>query len=151
MSDASQDWTVALSGPLTTRASLLAGLAQTSGVEVDFPAELHHGHGLPDACDIVMQHIPSPDGSLDDDGNPVMVEMPMSQGRQDPTIGWILARTPDLDALADELTRAEWALRMHWPTPRCLACDGLAQVDGEDCGHCEGRGKTPVPFVPEAV
>lgn len=122
MSDASQDWTVALSGPLATRAPLLAGLSN-SGIGVDWPVEMHHGHGLPDTTD----------------------------GEADPTVGWILARTPDLDVMADELGRAGWVVRMHWPTPRCGACQGHGQVNGEDCTHCDGIGRTPMPHRPDGV
>lgn len=148
MSDVPQDWTVALSGPLATRASLLAGLA-TAGVEVDWPADMHHGHGLPDAHEPVTRHVPAPDGSVDDNGEPAMVEAVETIGKDDPTIGWILARHPNVNGFADEPTRAGWTLRMHWPTPRCGACNGHGRFNDQDCAHCQGRGRTPLPYQPE--
>lgn len=75
-----------------------------------------------------------------------------TDGSADPTVGWIAARHPSVDEVVDTASRAGWALRMHYPTPRCGACEGLTTIAGTPCLHCSGTGRTDKPTpTPEQV
>jgi hypothetical protein len=67
----------------------------------------------------------------------------------DDLTGWITVRHADVDAAVEHTQRAGWALRMHWPTPRCKVCTGLGKVNGPDglgsCLHCAGIGASHKP------
>lgn len=118
------DWTIVLSGPVSGREAMTAALGRT-GV-LDGP---HHNHGLP-------AH------AVPDDDHPA----------DDPTIGFLVARTPNIDAVVGGVVKTRgWVLRAHWPTPRCGVCDGKGQVNGPadigllECVHCDGVGRTNTP------
>lgn len=121
MSDAT-DWTIVLSGPLAQRGPLLASLDR-AGVSL---SDSTHSRGLPDHATV-------------DDDHPA----------SDPTVGWINARHADIDEAGSLAANAGWALRMHYPTPRCTVCLGGGQVNGDKglaaCLHCEGTGRTEKP------
>ena len=74
----------------------------------------------------------------------------------DPSVGWVAARGP-LEELRAIAYRAGWALRLHWHTPNCRACEGTGRVNGPagltTCEHCAGHGKTnrPVPTAEERL
>lgn len=66
---------------------------------------------------------------------------------EDASVGWLHVRHHDVDAVAAEAQRAGWALRAHWPTPKCGVCGGIGKANGPaglgDCLHCAGTGRTP--------
>lgn len=66
---------------------------------------------------------------------------------EDTTTGWVCARHGDVDGVVTHAARADWSLRMHWPTPRCGVCAGVGKANGPaglgDCLHCSGAGRTP--------
>lgn len=68
----------------------------------------------------------------------------------DPTVGWIACRHADVDELAARAGEAGWALRAHWNTPECAACDGTSPATGVPCGNCASTGRTEKrPPTPE--
>lgn len=68
----------------------------------------------------------------------------------DPETGWITVLADDLAPIEKALARSGgWALRLHWNTPDCRACDGHGKgVGGLVCLHCAGRGTTNKPYRP---
>lgn len=68
----------------------------------------------------------------------------------DPTVGWVTVRHPDIDTVAAHAAQAGWSLRSHWPTPPCRVCAGVGQtnigtVGLGTCLHCAGTGRTNTP------
>lgn len=70
----------------------------------------------------------------------------------EPTVGWVTVLHADIDQIADLAKKHRWALRMHWPTPKCKVCSGHAVRNGKPCPYCLGVGKTNrKPVAPEPV
>jgi len=113
-----------LSGPVAGKQGLLQALDR-AGIAADEP---HEAHGLPSHA--------TPD-----------VDHP----EHDPTIGWVNARTSDINVAVKVAASSGWVLRSHWATPRCGVCGGNGQVNGPpdigmmECTHCDGAGVTNVP------
>ena len=59
-----------------------------------------------------------------------------------PETGWITAETDSLDLVERALAVSDrWQIRLHWPTPTCLVCNGHRQDTlGQPCVACKGRG-----------